>query len=180
VLYTVHHIVVQTTLFLVAGLVERREGTASLRRSAGLQHIAPVLAVPVPAARAVAGRIPPLSGFVAKLGLLQAGLATAARWRSPPSAAAVLTSLLTLYAMGRVWSEVFWGDVADVVPDADLADAVEVGTARTPALMTAAAAVAVVGGLSLTVIAGPLYGLSERAAEDLMRPERYVTAVLQP
>jgi len=180
VLYTVHHIVVQTTLFLVAGLVERREGTSSLRRSGGLQHLAPVLGVLyLLPALSLAG-IPPLSGFLAKLGLLRAGVEDGGVLALVTVAAAVLTSLLTLYAMGRVWTEVFWGDVADVVPDADMADAVEVGTARTPALMTAAAAVAVVGGLSLTVIAGPLYGLSERAAEDLMRPERYVTAVLQP
>ena len=180
VLYTVHHIVVQTTLFLVAGLVERREGTSSLRRSGGLQHLAPLLGVLyLLPALSLAG-IPPLSGFLAKLGLLRAGVEDGGVLALVTVAAAVLTSLLTLYAMGRVWTEGFWGDVADVVPDADMADAVEVGTARTPALMTAAAAVAVVGGLSLTVIAGPLYGLSERAAEDLMRPERYVTAVLQP
>ncbi len=180
VLYTVHHIVVQTTLFLVAGLVERRSGTASLRRSGGLLHLAPVLGVLyLLPALSLAG-IPPLSGFLAKLGLLQAGLADGGALPATAVAAAVLTSLLTLYAVGRVWSEVFWGREAGVVADADAEDGVEVGTARTPWPMTAAAVGAVAAGLSITVVAGPLYSLSERAAEDLLDPAGYVSAVLDP
>ena len=179
ILYTVHHIVVQTTLFLVAGLVERRTGTSSLRRSGGLQHVAPVLAVLflIPAL-SLAG-IPPLSGFLAKLGLLQAGLADGGGLAVAGVAAAVATSLLTLYAVGRAWTETFWGPVADVVPDTDRSDGVDVATARTPRLMTSAAVAAVVGGLALTVLAGPLYGLTARAAEDLVTPDRYVQAVLR-
>jgi multicomponent Na+:H+ antiporter subunit D len=178
VLYTVHHIVVQTTLFLVAGLMERRDGTSSLRLSGGLQHVAPVLAVLylVPAL-SLAG-IPPLSGFVAKLGLLQAGLADGGALAVAAVAAAIVTSLLTLYAIARAWSEVFWGPVAEVVPDSDVSDAVDVGTARTPPLMLAATAAAVVAGLAITVVAGPLYALSERAAADLVSPSRYVATVL--
>ena len=179
ILYTVHHIVVQTTLFLVAGLVERRSGTSSLRRSGGLQHVAPVLAVLyLLPALSLAG-IPPLSGFLAKLGLLQAGVADGGPLAVTAVAAAIATSLLTLYAVGRAWSEVFWGPVAAVVPDADRGDGVDVATARTPRLMTAAAATAVVGGLALTVVAGPLYGLTARAADDLVTPDRYVQAVLR-
>jgi multicomponent Na+:H+ antiporter subunit D len=178
VLYTVHHIVIQTTLFLVAGLVERRQGTGSLSRSGGLQSVAPVLAVLylVPAL-SLAG-IPPLSGFVAKLGLLQAGLADGGALAVTAVAAAVLTSLLTLYAIGVLWSEVFWGPVADVVPDADRSDNVVVGTARTPRLMLGAAVAAVVAGLAIPVAAGPLYALSERAAQDLVARDGYVEAVL--
>jgi multicomponent Na+:H+ antiporter subunit D len=178
VLYTVHHIVVQTTLFLVAGLVERRAGTGSLRRAGGLQHAAPVLAVLyLLPALSLAG-IPPLSGFVAKLPLLQAGLADGGALALTAVAAAVLTSLLTLYAVGLLWSEVFWGPVADVVPDADRTDSIVVGTARTPRLMLGAAAAAVAAGLAIPLAAGPLYALSERAAEDLVGRDAYVTAVL--
>ncbi len=179
VLYTVHHIVVQTTLFLVAGLVERREGTSSITRGGGLSHVAPLLAVLylVPAL-SLAG-IPPLSGFLAKLGLIQAGLSDGGVLPLVAVGAAVLTSLLTLLAMGRVWTEVFWGPVAEVVADADPGDRVDVGVVRTPRLMTAAAVVAVTAGLALTVVAGPLYGLVSRAADDLVTRTPYVTAVLR-
>jgi multicomponent Na+:H+ antiporter subunit D len=180
ILYTVHHIVVQTTLFLVAGLMERREGTSSMLRSGGLQHVAPLLAVLylVPAL-SLAG-IPPLSGFVAKIGLFQAGLADGGVLALGAVAAATVTSLLTLYAVGRVWTAVFWGPVAEVVHDTDLEDAVDVGVVRTPPLMLGAAVCAVVGMLAITVVAGPLYGLAERAAEDVVDPDSYITAVLGP
>ncbi|MDP9434585.1 MAG: Na+/H+ antiporter subunit D [Actinomycetota bacterium] len=178
IVYTVHHIVVQTTLFLVAGLMERREGTSSMQRSGGLQHVAPALAVLyLLPAFSLAG-IPPLSGFIAKLGLLQAGLADGRALPVVAVVAAVVTSLLTLYAVGIVWTRVFWGRVAEITPDADLTDAVEVGVARTPALMWGVTAAAVGGGLALTVVAGPLYDVSARAAEDLVDRRGYVTAVL--
>jgi multicomponent Na+:H+ antiporter subunit D len=180
ILYTVHHIVVQTTLFLVAGLMERRQGTSSVARSGGLQRVAPMLALLylIPAF-SLAG-IPPLSGFLAKLGLLQAGLADGGTLALLAVGAAVLTSLLTLFAMMRVWSGVFWGPAAEIVPDADRLDAVDVGVARTPRLMLGAAGVAVLGGLAITVVAGPLYALSERAAGDLVDRRGYVDAVLRP
>jgi multicomponent Na+:H+ antiporter subunit D len=178
ILYTVHHIVVQTTLFLVAGLMERREGTSSIARAGGLQRIAPLLGVLyLLPALSLAG-IPPLSGFLAKLGLLQAGLADGSALAAVAVAAAILTSLLTLVVMARVWSAVFWGPVAEVVPDADLQDNVDVGVARTPRLMTGSALLAVAGGLVITVIAGPLYALTERAADDLVERDPYVSAVL--
>ena len=178
ILYTVHHIVVQTTLFLVAGLMERREGTSSIARAGGLQRLAPLLAVLyLLPALSLAG-IPPLSGFLAKLGLLQAGLADGSALAALAVGAAILTSLLTLLVMARVWGAVFWGPVAEVVPDADLQDSVDVGVARTPRLMTASAGLAVAGGLVLTLIAGPLYALTERAADDLVDRTPYVQAVL--
>ena len=178
VLYTVHHIVVQTTLFLVAGLVERRQGTSSLRRGGGLSRTAPLFAVLylVPAL-SLAG-VPPFSGFLAKLGLLQAGVANGGVLALVAVGAAVLTSLLTLYAMGRVWSEIFWGPVSEPVEDPSPGDNLDVGIVRTPRLMVGVAAAAVVGGLSITFSAGPLYGLVSRAADDLMTPSVYVSAVL--
>jgi multicomponent Na+:H+ antiporter subunit D len=178
ILYTVHHIVVQTTLFLVAGLVERRTGTSSLARSGGLQRAAPVLALLyLLPALSLAG-IPPLSGFLAKLGLIQAATSDGGVLALGAVAAALVTSLLTLYAMAKVWSSVFWGTPSEVVPDPDPEDTLEVGTARTPRLMTGATALAVAGGLAITVVAGPLYGLTSRAADDLLTPSRYVEAVL--
>lgn len=76
VFYVVHHITVQTTLFLVVGLMERQGGTTSLNQLGGLAKIAPVLAVMffIPAMN-LAG-IPPLSGFLGKIGLLESGVAS--------------------------------------------------------------------------------------------------------
>ena len=36
------------------------------------------------------------------------------------------------------------------------------------------------GMIAIALAAGPLYGLSERAAQDVLEPARYVTAVMGP
>ncbi|MET9293658.1 Na+/H+ antiporter subunit D [Streptomyces sp. NPDC003077] len=108
IFYVAHHITVQTTLFLVAGLVERRGGSTELHRLGGLARLSPALGVLffVPAMN-LSG-IPPLSGFLGKLGLLRAGVADAGVWAYVLVAGGTLTSLLTLYAMTKAWNLAFW------------------------------------------------------------------------
>ena len=64
----------QTALFLGAGMIERVGGTTVLARVGGLAAAAPVLAILffIPAMN-LAG-VPPLSGFLGKVGLRQAGV----------------------------------------------------------------------------------------------------------
>ncbi|MCK9872283.1 Na+/H+ antiporter subunit D [Nocardiopsis dassonvillei] len=108
VFYVAHHITVQTTLFLITGLIERRGGSTSLDHLGGLVRIAPILAVLffVPAMNL--GGIPPLSGFLGKLGLIQAGVEAGTPLAYALVGASVLTSLLTLYVIARVWNYAFW------------------------------------------------------------------------
>ena len=109
IFYVAHHIAIQTTLFLVAGLIERQGGTTSIDRLGGLARRSPLLAVLffVPAMN-LAG-IPPLSGFIGKLGLLRGRRGRRQRrWRTCWSPAGVVTSLLTLVAIARVWTRAFW------------------------------------------------------------------------
>jgi multicomponent Na+:H+ antiporter subunit D len=178
ILYIVHHITVQATLFLVAGLVVRSTGTASLRRMGGMARLNPWVAVLflIPAL-SLAG-IPPLSGFVAKFALVRAGVAAGGPAALALAAAAVLTSLLTLYAMARLWSAVFWGVPRDLVPDPDPTDELDVGTRQRSVPMLAATAAMVVAGLTLAALAGPLASLGGRAAADLLDRDVYRTAVL--
>ncbi len=113
IFYVVHHIVVQTALFLVVGLIERRAGSTSLVRIGGLARLAPLLAVLffVPAMN-LAG-IPPLSGFIGKVGLLQAAQEQGSALAWVLVGAGVLTSLLTLYAVAKTWSVAFWRTPAE-------------------------------------------------------------------
>ncbi|WP_286219389.1 Na+/H+ antiporter subunit D [Paraoerskovia sediminicola] len=166
IFYVVHHITVQTTLFLVVGLVERRGGSTSLDRLGGLARAAPGLAILffVPAMN-LAG-IPPLSGFLGKVGLLEEG----ARQGTPLVwvlvVGSVVTSLLTLYAIVKAWNKAFWQ-----TPPADLPPV------RLPRAMVGPTTALVVLGVGITVVAGPLYSYSERAAATLMDGTSYVDAV---
>ncbi|MEV0809547.1 Na+/H+ antiporter subunit D [Micromonospora sp. NPDC050200] len=169
IFYVVHHITIQTTLFLVAGLVEERAGSTDLRRLGGLARIAPLLAVLffVPAMN-LAG-IPPLSGFLGKVGLLQAGVAVGGPLPWVLVAAGTVTSLLTLYATSRVWNIAFWR-----APRLAVAEPV----VRLPHLMVGATAALVVLGLAFTLAAGPLFHVTADAAADLRLRTPYVRAVL--
>ncbi|SHF64447.1 Na+/H+ antiporter subunit D [Geodermatophilus nigrescens] len=236
VFYVAHHIAIQTTLFLVAGLVERQGGTTSVNRLGGLARRSPLLAVLffVPAMN-LAG-IPPLSGFIGKLGLLEAGVAQGSTAAYTLVAGGVVTSLLTLLAVARVWTRAFWRSPsqapAEETAAAAAADATSrrrpvdeapessgtpgsgdgdgdgrprtafsdawrrhtaVATASEPDLPPAAGAVralrplprTMVGAtaalvtltVALTGLAGPLYGLADRASTDLYDRSPYVSSV---
>jgi multicomponent Na+:H+ antiporter subunit D len=171
VLYIVHHIVVKTTLFLVAGLVEQRAGTGALARLSGMVRIEPLVAVLfLLPALSLAG-IPPFSGFVAKLALIDAGMSSGAYVIVGVSLA---VSLLTLFSMTKIWANVFWGPPEIERP------ARPAVAARYQALMLGSTAALVVLSLFIALYAGPLYNLSERAAEDLLDPRVYVETVLGP
>ncbi len=167
VYYVAHHITVQTALFLVVGLVERVGGSTSLTRLGGLAKLAPVLAILffVPAMN-LAG-IPPLSGFLGKLGLLQAGVDAGTPLAYLLVVGSVVTSLLTLYALVKAWNKAFWQSPQD-----------EPRPVRLPFGMVGPTAALVLVGLGLTFAAGPLYAYTERAANAFALRTTYIRAVL--
>ena len=197
IFYVAHHITIQTALFLITGLVERLAGTTSLDRLGGLAVASPVLATLFFVSAMNLSGIPPLSGFLAKIGLLHAGIALGTPLAWLLVVGGIVTSLLTLYALTKVWSQAFWRTLADaprstgtaaarpdgaldVAPDTDPAGAVLVDTAPRPlprTMLGATAAMTLVG-LLITVVAGPLFAYTQRAAADLMSRDPYVTSVL--
>jgi multicomponent Na+:H+ antiporter subunit D len=187
VFYVLHHITIQTALFLVSGLIERRGGSASMRRLGGLARTAPLIGLLffVPAMNL--GGIPPMSGFLGKLGLLDAGVRDGGPLALVLVAAAVLTSLLTLYALVRVWNQVFWR--APAVPEPEEPDGSDEDSAedededevrpdvRLPAAMVGATLAMVALSLAYTAGGGPLVGLTDRTAAELAAPHGYAGAV---
>jgi multicomponent Na+:H+ antiporter subunit D len=193
VFYVVHHITVQTALFLSCGLVERRGGTTAVRRLGGLAQLSPALGVLffLPAMN-LAG-VPPLSGFVGKLGLFRAAAAAGGWLPYTLMGVGALTSLLTLYAVARVWNLAFWRSAEEAEdPEPELL-VVRAGGGGprphaqpepTPAPrllprpMVAATSVMAAVAVGLTMVAGPLWAVSTRAAQDLLARTAYVSAVL--
>ena len=165
--YIVHHITVQTALFLIAGLIERRGGTTSLEELGSLAKVAPALgAVFFLSAMNLAG-IPPMSGFLGKVGLLQAGFQEGSTLALVGVGAGLLTSLLTLYAVVKAWNKAFWQEAPAPLPDA-----------RVPRAMFGPPALIASVGVLIAVIGGPLYAYTDAAARDLTARTPYVDAVL--
>ncbi|RMB78528.1 Na+/H+ antiporter subunit D [Rhodococcus sp. SBT000017] len=189
--YVAHHILVQTTLFLVVGLIERQAGSSSLRRLGGLAAASPVLAIVFLVPALNLGGIPPFSGFIGKVALLQAGSEQGSVLAWLLVAGGTLTSLLTLYVVARVWTKAFWraradapeGDLADNSPSALLDDSSDIAfgdredVGRMPAFMLIPTIGLVAVGLAMTVFAGPIIDISDRAAADLRDRSVYIDAV---
>lgn len=182
--YVAHHITIQTTLFLVTGLIERRAGTANVDRLGGLAKISPLLGLLffIPAMN-LAG-IPPFSGFVGKLGMMQAGIAENTWITWTLVIASVVTSLLTLLAVARIWSRGFWRraeeveSVEPILQQKTLAHTRAANKRLLPAAMVAPTALLTGMTLAFTVLAGPLMDFSRAAAQDMYERTPYLEAVL--
>ena len=194
IFYAIHHILVQTSLFLVVGLIERQAGSAQLRRLGSLIYTSPLVAILyfIPALNL--GGIPPLSGYLGKVMLIQAGAQQGTWLAWVLIAGAVVTSLLTLYAMILVWSKAFLRDRTDapegevaLARPSNLADRYSTTTmaeredpGRVPVGMMASTALLVAASLSITVLAGPISDVTDRAAQSAQDQSIYRDAVLHP
>jgi len=163
IFYVVHHIIVKSSLFLIAGVTEQVTGTTKLKNMGGVLATAPAVAgLFLVAALSLAG-MPPFSGFLAKLVILKAGLADL---RFGIVAVAVATSFLTLLSMMKIWTYAFWGSPGRARSESGW---------RGPA---AASAVLVAATVVLGFAAQPFLRLAEAAAGDVVTPTAYVRAVL--
>jgi multicomponent Na+:H+ antiporter subunit D len=166
IFYVVHHIVVKTNLFLIAGAIGHLRGTGELRRLGGLYHRHPGLALLFLIPALSLGGIPPLSGFFAKFTLVRSALAIPA-WLA--AAVALAVGLLTLYSMTKIWAEAFWKAPPEDEPPRH---------SRVPAAMLGPIVAMAAVTVSIGLLPDALYGVATRAAAQLMNPALYIEAVL--
>jgi multicomponent Na+:H+ antiporter subunit D len=172
IFYIAHHIAAMTNLFLVSSVVRRLCGTFELKRQGGLYQTQPLLAALFLIPALSLGGMPPLSGFFAKLSLVQAGLGAG---QYAIVAAALVVGLLTLFSMTKVWAEAFWKPLP---PEA----AANAGPQRpvawqlTPLLLPSGVLATLTVAIGLG--AEPVFALARGAAEQLLDREGYIRAVL--
>ncbi len=170
VFYIMHHIIVKANLFLVGGVVERVSGQFDVRRVGGLLNAYPLLAVLflIPAL-SLAG-IPPLSGFWSKFLMIKAGIDLQS-WFIV--AVALFVGLLTLFSMIKIWNEGFWAPAPeDAVPFTE-----RLLSLRNILLILP---IAMLAGITLWIgfYPEPFFQIAERAANQLLNPNEYITKVL--
>ncbi|WP_447980089.1 proton-conducting transporter transmembrane domain-containing protein [Candidatus Nitrospira bockiana] len=164
VFYLLHHMLAITNLFLISGIIHWKLGSESLLRLGGLFRSAPGLAVLfIIPAFALAG-FPPLSGFVAKVLLVKAGLEVGGYGLV---AVALAADLLTLYAVSTIWEQAFWKPLAGENESRHGGSWLTYGPVAGLAVLT----------VLLGLVADPAVRLSSLAADQLMHPERYIRAV---
>jgi multicomponent Na+:H+ antiporter subunit D len=174
ILYLVHHMIVKTALLMAGGAAELEAGSGNLSQDKlrGLVGVRPVLAVIFfIAAMSLAG-IPPSSGFVAKLSLLQITLDTG-QW--PVAFVSVAVSVLTMMSMARLWQYGFWGEKPTEPPPHPI-----LAKRRSQWLVLSPIAVLIALSLSIGIFTEPFFQLSSIAAEQVMDRQGYIDAVNIP
>jgi multicomponent Na+:H+ antiporter subunit D len=176
--FIVHNMFAKSNLFLVSGIAERYRGSGELDRLGSLYRAKPWLAIlfAVPAL-SLAG-IPPLSGFVGKLALVQAGLEAK---EYAIVAVSLVVSLLTLYSMSKIWVNVFWKPLDSQSGESSAEIARQI--AQQPMSLSLAGPVTVLAMLTaaMGLLAAPLLDFSNSAAHELLHPREpngYIERVL--
>jgi multicomponent K+:H+ antiporter subunit D len=168
--YLLHSSLIGAALFLLVDLIAASRSSADRLVPSPLTWRPHILAgLFVLAAMGMVG-LPPLSGFVAKLAILDSVRAVASApliWTL-----VLLASLLLLVAYAQAGSTLFWKSSI-----ARSSDRSPVRLHNTPFLVVAAF-ISLTGVLSIA--GGPMMQVTTAAAHELLEPARYVRAVLGP
>jgi multicomponent K+:H+ antiporter subunit D len=168
--YLLHSTFAAAMLFLVADLVQSRRGTGDLREARPPVAQNGLLAALFFAAAIALAGMPPLSGFIGKLLILQAG----AGEMTVVWPVILVTSLLLILGFAAAGSQLFWKSAA-LRPE---------GRPEPQAASEPLAFVAVSGVLAclvaITVLAGPAMRFLSATAAGLYDPVPYIAANALP
>lgn len=163
--YLLHDMIVKSLIFLLGGTIIHLTGSSKLNEISGLMRLHPQLGwMFFIAALSVSG-IPPLSGFLGKIFITEGTFESGYFWLG---AVGLLTSLMVLYSMMKIFMNSFWGYT-------ELTEEEEKGTTKgllfPLGLLTMLTIVLGIGaeGISSDV---------NLAVEVLMNPNFYIEAVL--
>jgi len=173
--YLIHSTLATAALFLVADLVTERRPIAKGRiiPSPSFPKSGLIASLFFIAAIALAG-MPPLSGFVGKLLVMDAARSSDLVWWI--WAIILVTSLIAVVGFARAGSMVFWK-----VEDGYVGDDSSAAAIRSSQGLAFTATFGIVGALVLlTVLADPVAGFLTDTAGQLFAPADYIGAVMQP
>ncbi len=186
--YLVHSTLATAMLFLVADMVIERRGNDHIACDMRMPQNGLVAAFFFAAAIAMAG-MPPLSGFLGKLLVLDA-TRDAPGW-SWIWATILFTSLVMIVGLARAGSLLFWKPFdpslretrSDEPEDGDedagvVEDAIDTTPQPVAALPFVATGGLLAGLIALTVLAGPAMDYANATAQQLYVPQGYIGAVL--
>ncbi|MBN1348084.1 Na+/H+ antiporter subunit D [candidate division KSB1 bacterium] len=174
ILHIIHNIFVKTALFLIGGIHEKLTGTNDLKKTGGLANAVPAVSILfMIAALALAG-VPPLSGFFSKYVILKAGFdefsSGANRYLMVFIIVGLITSLLTLFSMIKIWIFGFWGESKTAIRTNDKSY-----KALIPSVL-----ILVILAICMGIFAETFYSIAITTAKQLKDPTNYyIKAVLQ-
>ncbi|SHK01076.1 multisubunit potassium/proton antiporter, PhaD subunit [Shimia gijangensis] len=178
VYYIVHSTLATAMMFLIADMVIERRGGA-LQPAQRMPQSGLISALFFAGAIAMAG-MPPLSGFLGKLMVLQASYGLPQQtliW-----AVILVTSLVAIMGFARAGGIIFWKTLEPEEPDGTSGEDDAIDQAATASPIAALPFVACFGLLAglvaLTIFADPAMRYAEATAAQLFDTARYIEAVL--
>ncbi|WP_346238991.1 proton-conducting transporter membrane subunit [Niabella insulamsoli] len=173
IFYLIHDIMVKTNLFLISGFIMQLRGIITMEKLGGLYKEYPKVSLLVAIVLFSLVGIPPLSGFWPKIYLFQAAFNNSNYFFI---AALILGSLVTLYVVAKMWSEIFWKQTPDGVIEENKFEPLPVLRKLLlllPIGLLAAASVYI--GLNAEAVVQ----ISERIAAELLDTSSYINAVFK-
>ena len=174
VFYLIHDIIIKTNLFLISGIIFKIKGTYSMRRLGDLYKKFPRLSLLMAIPLFSLVGIPPLSGFWAKINLIEAGLNVD---QYVVVGFIIAGSFITLFIIARIWAEVFWKRGEDFPRKVYVKYFYELKPVKRIAMVASVAMLACVtlyiglGAENIAQVAGVI-------GHELMDPAKYIEAVL--
>lgn len=163
IFYMVHGILIKALLFMLAGMIGRMGGSFELSELGGLYRRRPGFSIVFLIAALSLIGIPPLSGFWAKVLIIEAGLIHDAVL---VICFVLAASLLTFIPLIRIWSEAFWKPAPK---DSSLREPVPNSWAPVIGLSAVL--------LWIGFLPGTLISAADTAAANLLEPKTYLDAV---
>lgn len=168
VFYLIHDMIIKAALFLLGGTMIALAGTSQLRKLGGMIDKHKLLGWSFFIAAIALAGVPPLSGFVGKLLIVQGGLEYGSEnmlffWMVIVS---LLTSLLILYSVMKIFMSGFWGENKENNPYEGNTKGL-----LAPCVLLIALSIAIGLGAEQIMI------YVNQAAETLMNPSIYIDAV---
>ncbi len=168
--YMVHSTLAAASLFLIVDMVKDSRANLRLQATWPVAGAVPTAALFFMAAIAMAG-LPPLSGFLGKLLILDASFGNGSVvwiWSF-----VLIGSLISVVAFGRAGSTLFWKARSIRMPE-------DVDPGPAPSTLSYVAVGGLLGLLiAHTVFAGPVTAYTTSIAEQLFAPDAYITNVLE-
>lgn len=166
IFYLIHDMIIKGGLFILIGIIIKVTGTSNLRKMGGLIKTYPALGwIYLIAVFGLVG-IPPLSGFIGKLLIVQGGFEAGNIWLT---IIILASSLVVLLSSIRIFIYAFWGE-PKAIPQSNK---------RSYRLEMIPATMLIIISIFYGVGAEWLYPFMEEASDLLLNPSIYTDAVLK-
>lgn len=161
--YLMHDMIIKTALFLLAGAIFAASGTFQLKKMGGLLKTQPALAWTFFIAVISLGGIPPLSGFIGKLLIVQGGFEKHDYYGG---FIVLISSLFVLLSVIKIFMKAFWGTET-------VTEIASIKSLLFPSIIL------ICLSFCIGIFSESIYPYISLATETLLHPTNYIEAVLK-